>query len=144
MKSDYLWDGSGVPDPELERIEKALRQFRSRSDDAALALERGLEPHRSQGVLGAWRWPRFLAVSLVATGVAAGVAGLFLRGPSLSAVPGWEVARVDGEPVVGFSPVQAGRERAQLRVGEMLVTDHRSRASLLVAELGCVLVDRVL
>src|SRR5215471_15230481 len=142
MKNDYLWDGSGVPDPELERIEKALGQFRGRADAAALeALERGFEAHRSQGVLGTWRWPRFLAVSLLATGVAAGVAGLFLRGPSLSAVPGWKVARVDGEPVVGFSPVQAGRERAQLRVGETLVTDHRSRASLLVAEIGELMVD---
>jgi len=142
MKSDYLWDGSGVPDPELERIEKTLRQFRSRADAAALeALERGFAAHRSQGVLGAWRWPRFLAASLAATGVAAGVAGLFLRGPSPSQVSGWEVARVDGEPVVGFSPVQAGRERAQLRVGETLVTDDRSRASLQVAEIGELMVD---
>ena len=94
MKSDYLWDGSGVPDPELERIEKALGQFRSRADAAALeALERDFEAPRSQGVLGAWRWPRFLAVSLVAAGVAAGVAGLFLRGPSLSALPATMNAR---------------------------------------------------
>src|SRR5689334_19103031 len=137
MKSDYLWDGSGTPDPELERIEKALGQFRSRADAAALQnFEPGFEAHRSRGVLGAWRWPRFLAASLVATGVAAGVAGLFLRGPSVSAVPGWEVARVEGQPVVGSSPVQAGQERAQLRVGETLVTDDRSRASLQVAEIG--------
>src|SRR5262249_62043419 len=85
MKSDYLWDGSGVPDPELERIEKALGQFRSRADAAALeALERDFEAPRSQGVLGAWRWPRFLAVSLVAAGVAAGGGGVVFRGASLS------------------------------------------------------------
>ena len=28
MKNDYLWDGSGEPDPEIQRIEKSLAQFR--------------------------------------------------------------------------------------------------------------------
>jgi len=27
MKNDYLWDGSGEPDPELQRIEKSLARF---------------------------------------------------------------------------------------------------------------------
>jgi hypothetical protein len=142
MKSDYLWDGSGEPDAELERIEKALGQFRTRADAASFqALQRGLDAHRSQGVLGSWRWPRLLAASLVAAGAAAAVAGLFLGGPWVSALPGWDVARVEGAPVVGSSPLQAGRGREQLRVGEMLVTDNRSRASLQVADIGELMVD---
>jgi len=142
MKSDYLWDGSGVPDPELERIEKALGQFRSSADAPSFeSLERGFELHRSQGTIGGARWMRFAAASLVATGVAAGLALLFLRGPSVPVPAGWDVARVEGAPVVGSSPVEAGRERAQLRVGETLVTDDRSRASLQVAEIGELLVE---
>jgi hypothetical protein len=27
-KPDYLWDGSGEPDPELQSLEKSLSQFR--------------------------------------------------------------------------------------------------------------------
>jgi FecR protein len=69
------------------------------------------------------------------------VAGLFLGGPWVSALPGWDVARVEGAPVVGSSPLQAGRGREQLRVGEMLVTDNRSRASLQVADIGELMVD---
>ena len=29
MTDDYLWDGSGEPDPEVERLERLLGEFRS-------------------------------------------------------------------------------------------------------------------
>jgi len=142
MKSDYLWDGSGVPDPELQRIEKALGQFRSSADPPAFPkLERAADMPPSRSIFGAWRLPRLLAASLVAAGVAAGVAGLFLRVPSLPAVSSWDVARIEGAPVVGSSAVQGEKARAHLRVGETLVTDDSSRASLQVAEIGELLVD---
>src|SRR5499425_2060942 len=142
MKSDYLWDGSGVPDPELQRIEKALGQFRSSADPPAFPkLERAADMPPSRSIFGAWRLPRLLAASLVAAGVAAGVAGLFLRVPSLPAVSSWDVARIEGAPVVGSSAVQGEKARARLRVGETLVTDDSSRASLQVAEIGELLVD---
>jgi len=28
MKEDYLWDGSGEPDPEVQRLEKVLGRYR--------------------------------------------------------------------------------------------------------------------
>lgn len=142
MKSDYLWDGSGVPDPELQKIEKALGQFRSSADAPAFPeLERAAERHHSRSIFAAGRLPRLLAVSVVAAGVAAGLAGLFLREPPLTAVPGWEVARIEGAPVVGSSAVEGDKARAHLRVGETLSTDNGSRASLEVAEIGELLVD---
>ncbi len=30
MKPDYLWDGSGEPDPEVQRLEQLLGTLRSR------------------------------------------------------------------------------------------------------------------
>ena len=36
MKNDYLWDGSGEPDPELQRIEKSLARFRYDSETREL------------------------------------------------------------------------------------------------------------
>ena len=29
MRNDYLWDGSGEPDPEVQRLERVLSEFRS-------------------------------------------------------------------------------------------------------------------
>lgn len=142
MKSDYLWDGSGAPDPELQRLEKALGQFRSSADAPACPkFEQAAERRHWRSIFATWRLPRLLAVSVVAAGVAAAVAGLFLWEPSLTAVPGWDVARIEGTPVVGSSAVQGDKARAHLRVGETLITDHGSRASLEVAEIGELLVD---
>jgi len=142
MKSDYLWDGSGVPDAELQRLERALGQFRSPAGAPVFpSLQHSCEARRAQGIFGAWKLPRLAAASIVAAGVAAGVAGLFLRTPSVPAVPGWAVARIEGTPVVGSSAVQGEKARGHLRVGEALTTDGSSRASIQVAEIGELLVD---
>jgi hypothetical protein len=142
MKNDYLWDGSGVPDTESQKLERALGQFRSTAEAPEFAaFEQGFETHRSKGIFGAWKLPRLAAVSIVAAGVAAGAAGLFLRAPSTPELPGWDVAQVEGAPVVGSSAVQGGQARAHLRVGETLITDDNSRASIQVAEIGELLVD---
>ncbi len=57
MKNDYLWDGTGESDPELERIEKSLAQFRyvgEAPDFAAVnsALRRGNSAGVCAGGLG--------------------------------------------------------------------------------------------
>lgn len=33
VKSDYLWDGTGAPDPEVERLERLLGRYRHRGGD---------------------------------------------------------------------------------------------------------------
>ena len=32
MKNDYLWEGSGEADPELQRVEQSLARFRYNTD----------------------------------------------------------------------------------------------------------------
>ena len=50
----------------------------------------------------------------------------------------WDVARLEGAPVIGSSPVG---ERGRLGVGELLETDARSRARVEVANIGEVDLD---
>ena len=42
MNAPYLWDGSGEPDPEVQRLESLLAQFSHREIPLALPLPRGL------------------------------------------------------------------------------------------------------
>ena len=38
MNDDYLWDRSGEPDPELERLERVLGEYRYRETPLSPAL----------------------------------------------------------------------------------------------------------
>lgn len=58
--------------------------------------------------------------------------------PEIAGRPGWSVTRVEGAPKVGDRTVE---DRAELRVGESLVTDDASRASLNVSDIGAVEVE---
>src|SRR5262245_44216615 len=142
MKKDYLWDRSGAPDQELQKIEQALSQFRSSLEAPTFpALDREFDAAGPRRFLRAWRTPRLAAVSVLAAGVAAAVAGLLLRAPSAPILPGWNVAQIEGVPVVGSAAVRGGNAKASLKVGETLVTDGNSRATVQVAEIGELFVD---
>jgi len=74
MRGDYLWDGAGEPDPEVQQLERLLSGFRSRRDGV-----------RSSGAAR----PRWEAI---AASVAVAAGGLWLI--SGGAPEGWQVARV--------------------------------------------------
>src|SRR5262249_13293693 len=57
------------------------------------------------------------------------------------AMPGWDVARIEGAPVVGSSAVRGEKGKASLKPGETLVTDSNSRASVQVTEIGELFID---
>jgi hypothetical protein len=47
MKDDYLWDRSGEPDPEIERLERTLGRLRHRPRPLELPVERSTpRPHQ--------------------------------------------------------------------------------------------------
>ena len=140
---DYLWDGSGKPDPEVERLERLLGRFRY---DPATPIRVPDVPIETRG-----KWSRrWLAL---AAGVGLAVAGFWMlrlapwRPVDPSAVvaeqvksgpPSWEVARLAGAPAIG---AQAIGESAQLAVGEWLETDAHSRARIDVPGVGTVDVE---
>ncbi len=142
MKNDYLWDGSGEPDPELQRIERSLARFRHRGKPLEFPAAEFLQPKRSRFVVFSSGWtPRFAAATLLVVALIA--SGLLLRfSPvEISNAPGWDVARLSGSPRVGDFSLASDTSKAQLRVGQLMVTDNTSRASLNVAEVGEIYVD---
>jgi hypothetical protein len=122
MHDDYLWDRSGQPDAEIQYLEELLSRLgRTQPQGLYRTLKfRGAAP-------GA-RWQ-----SAIAAGVALLMSASWLV--SRQAPTGWSVARVEGTPFAGSSPIRTER---QLAVGEVLVTDGVSRAKLDVATVGQV------
>ena len=141
MKNDYLWDGTGEPDPELQKLERALGQFRAEASTPAFpAMDETLKASPSKRFAGSWWMTRLAAAGALVAALVLAVALLFVRVPPLTVGPGWDVARLEGAPIVG-STVESGSRKAKLRVGEVLVTDSGSRASVEVAEIGELYVD---
>lgn len=84
MKSDYLWDGSGEPDPEVVRLERALAPARYR-EEVDLPVDPTAERtdqagrDRSKPPRRAWlRRPTRLRVAALGLAVAAAAAALLL------------------------------------------------------------------
>jgi hypothetical protein len=124
---DYLWDGTGAPDPEVQRLERLLGRFRYRAG-AAEVVE--LRPGR--------RWPRRLAVA-AALLAGAGALALWLgRQSPVPAGAAWEVERLSGAPAVASIPIGAS---GRLPVGQWLETDSSSRARIDVPGIGFVEVE---
>jgi len=140
-KDDYLWDGSGEPDPEIQKLETALAKFRHAGE--APDFSRAGEPAAARkfwrkDVFGG-RIPRFAWSSvgvLVAAIVVFGIFGERSLKRTLDASVRWDVAEFAGAPRVGSKAVGRGGEIAGLRVGETLETDGESRATITANTFG--------
>ena len=149
MKDDYLWDGSGEPDPEVERLERVLSQFRSHRSAPQFPEPAPAEQSRPKwwhgiDLLRFYGWPRLAAVAATAVMVLAAwlvVRRTNLQGPQgevSSGGTGWEVESLKGAPKIERSLIgEAGR----LKVGQALETDDTSQASISVGEIGQVEVE---
>ncbi|HKP88230.1 MAG TPA: hypothetical protein VJZ26_19150 [Blastocatellia bacterium] len=67
MKDDYLWDGSGDPDPEVERLEKMLGRYRYEPKPLNPAFDQQLLPRRTR-----W-WPRLAVAAAIILMALAGI-----------------------------------------------------------------------
>ena len=142
MKNDYLWDGSGEPDPELQRIEKSLAHFRHSGETPDFSAVEVAQHNPSFFVRLTSGWTlRFAAATLLVLAIVA--SGLLLRvsPPAISNTPAWDVARLSGTPQVGHHSLAGDSSKGKLKVGQLLVTDSGSRASLNRSEIGEVYVD---
>lgn len=138
----YLWDGSGEPDPEVQHLEKSLSQFRHKGESPVFPLPIQAAEKISPFSFLQLLWPRRLAA--VAAIVVVAITTSFLTSrpapPTLSR-PGWDVARLEGAPLVGAHSIRAVGAKAKLEVGQLLVTNSNSRATITVAEIGEIQVD---
>lgn len=139
-RGDYLWDGSGEPDPEIQRLEALLGNFRH--DRPAPAFPE-IVPGR-QWAFFPQRMRLFPLLAATAAAAAAIVVVAFLvygRKPAPITVAGWDVSRVAGAPRIGPKTIGGKDGTSRLGVGQMLETDHQSRASLQADDVGQIEVD---
>jgi hypothetical protein len=136
MKDDYLWDGSGEPDPEIQKLETALSRFRHRGQ--APRFPESVPENRLL------RWPRILPMRL-SVGLAAAAIVLMIvslgvlrwqQKPRAVPGPGWDVASVEGAPRIGTKTIAKSGVANGLGVGQTLVTDSHSQVTITVAEIG--------
>src|ERR1700730_13959861 len=129
MEDDYLWDGSGEPDREIQRLEVLLRGFQH-SRPAPVFPEVG----RGRGWRIFFRRVRLLpALPAIAVAVVMSAALAFLvrsPKPMPAAEVGWEVIRIAGTPQVGPKAIGVNEGTGKLSVGQLLETDSQSRANL--------------
>ncbi len=125
MSDDYLWNRSGEPDPEVERLELLLSELRH--DQPAPQFPATVVPLRPSRF-------RFLMPRLAAAAaVVLAIAGMWFW--MHRSQPAWDVARLAGKPMIGSAPIgDAGR----LSVGQLLETDAASRAKIDVGRIGQV------
>jgi hypothetical protein len=129
MPDDYLWDRSGEPDPEVERLERVLGRLRE--DLLVPAFPAPVKELRPS-------WRRLLLPSLAAAAIVLLAGGLWLVSRYFRGGRGWEVARLQGTPRAGD---RALSDRARLPVGQWLETDALSSATLKVDSFGSVEVE---
>jgi hypothetical protein len=142
MKDDYLWDGTGKPDAEIQRLETALGRFRhDRPAPEFPEIARSSRRLPRPRVLPMWLAPRWLAMAATVLLLVAG--GYLVRRlkPTPASRPGWDVARLAGTPHVGAETIGETSGTRRLGIGQILETDSGSRASIKVAEIGQVDVE---
>ena len=135
IENDYLWDGSGEPDPEIQKLEALLGEYRHDSPAPVFPV-----------IVRDRRWTFFplrmrLFPALVTTAVAVLVVGIvtFLihgKKPLPLTVVGWDVSRLAGSPRIGRNAITGNEGPSRLGVGQVLETDDQSRASLQAEGIG--------
>jgi len=142
MNDNYLWDGSGEPDPEIQRLENALGRFRHNRPAPDFRV-------LAQATL-TFPAPRRVRISFFAAFAGLAAAALLvvgvenyensLRRTSITQ-PGWNVSTTEGAPRIGAKMIGINGEMASLEAGETLETDDASRATISDNATGEVDVD---
>jgi hypothetical protein len=135
LRDKYLWDGSGEPDPEVQRLEAALGNLRH---DRPTPIFPAVAPARTWTEL----WPQWgrvprLAAVAAAVVVVAAAGFLALRSRSIpTTLETWQVTRIAGTPRVGQNEIDSKEGTRKLGEGQVLETDGQSRASLSALAIG--------
>src|ERR1700694_1918562 len=141
MKDDYLWDLSGEPDPEVQKLETALGRYRQNQPAPSFEKIADIRPVKQRRSFFNLRWSYQLG-AVAAVALLTATVFLVLRPkPSGNAGTSWAVARLEGTPRVGWHSVGEKSGPVRLGIGQTLVTDSSSRASITLDETGRVEVD---
>jgi hypothetical protein len=136
MSDDYLWDRSGLPDADVERLERILGPLRSARPLPDLSTIRSHAPTVRLKPATTYLGVRFLAPVLAAAAAIAMMVSVTWQ-TSRSAASSWQVASTSGTPRIG-SLALTGEGR--LAIGQTLTTDSTSSARVEVSTIGEVTV----
>src|SRR5258708_2953539 len=130
MSDDYLWDGSGEPDPQIQKLESTLGRLRhNRPGPEFPEIATLAQPARRARFLAFPLWSQWAAAAAAVLVIAA-VAFILLRPKSVPVTrSNWDVTRVAGAPRVGGNMIAPSGPR-NLGLGQVLETDPFSKASL--------------
>ena len=120
MNERYLWDRSGVVDPEVERLERTLSQFR---------------PSSPLRILPARAWPArwWIPQAIAACLLLAAAGSLFVPSAPAGQDTPWLIVTVSGQAELGQGPA---RVAARLHSHQSLRTGGVSRVTLEAAGVG--------
>jgi len=132
-ENDYLWDGSGTPDPQIQQLETLLGKFRH--DGAVLEFPKVTPVSR-------WKSPRvrMFAAFAAAAVILIAAAIFFRKQPEITtASAGWDISNFSGTPRIGTKLI--AQKNASLKPGQVLETDARSSASLESSDTGQIEIE---
>ena len=136
MRDDYLWDGRGAPDPDVQQLEALLGTLRHAPSTSFDPLRLAADDD-SDLMPGPMSFRHPVVLALAAALIAAVGAG-WVVAASASRRPAWEVSRLEGAPTIGSRQIGAD---GRLPVGEWLQTGADARARISVGTVGRVDVD---
>src|SRR5438445_4909161 len=141
MNDDYLWDGSGKPDPEVQKLEEALGRYRQ--NQPAPKCDEIAQTHKAKRPRNFFNWRWEFRLGAVAASLLLAMTVLLFMRQRLRGNPGpsWDVVRLEGAPRVGWHSLDEKSGPGKLGIGQTLVTDSTSRASITLDETGRVEVD---
>jgi ferric-dicitrate binding protein FerR (iron transport regulator) len=124
MSDEYLWDGSGTPEAEVERLEKLLGRFRATAASEFEFPAAATSPMRTGSRWAGW-WRAAAAFVLL-------LGSIWL----MRAVTGraaWTIAGMQGLPRIDG---RAAERNETWKIGQWLETDAASRVQMRVDSLG--------
>jgi hypothetical protein len=137
LHENYLWDASGEPDPEIQRLESLLANFRHADSALVLPAKVPVAPRKFRAVLvQMFSLPRLAAAVAILLVLIVTIFFYLRPHHTPEAGPAWDVANLQGAPQIGTKAIAANQGPAKLHVGETLVTNGDSRASLFQSDLG--------
>ncbi len=124
MSDDYLWDRSGTPDPEIERLESLLGRY---------AVTQPWGAGATPAVPPAPRRRHAAAIAIAASLLIALGLGAFAMRFRWRAGEAWPITSVTGTPTINGRVITRD---ARFGIGDELRTDARSRATIEIARVG--------